>query len=1256
MAGLEKQKEEKEVAKQSGLMHKALEALGRWENESDGDGDDLRRWLSDEPAFNFSASQMGFHLALQVAKNPGSLGEYFHWSLRTPEKREERVRNLFPLPLWLDSRMQLREVLEEGTALDRPGKWRERGDTRSSAQKMKRVEGLKVWHGLLVISLNYLYGERKADAPPLPGGQATEAQEKALTRLWNQLKIFLDEKGKKGVPRTPMAEWKHTIGDLSVSYTGEIVEKAAKLSLRQILPGLPSPEHGGMVDLLEVVPESIAARLKDPESMVKCEFPDPMPKPRVLCEPQEWQEVVKAMYERGLVKAATSIPTIEGQRVVNGAFGVPKAGRHIESGEEVLRLIMDLRATNWMMEQLEADTATLTGAATFQRVVVENGMDLLVSGEDLTSAFYLFRLPPEWTNLMVLDGAVPGEILGKPEAGLVHAGLCVLPMGWHSSVGIMQAAHRRIALGSPLRGGAGLGALAEIQKGAVFPDLDEGPGWSIYLDDTTILEKVCTKMASEMVGKEAAEQEQLRRAYAWWGIPTNADKSLKRQPVAERLGAVLDGKAGVLRASTVRCLEVLSLGSWIRAEGDVPRKALQIYAGKMVHILQFRRCMFSYLEEIFAAISQGPNRVHVTGKLRNEMMALEMGLPLAQFNMRAAIDPVVTCSDACESGGGICVSSRLSRAGKEEVEAMLEGSKLEKEKPDDPTKLAHEERVAVIDLFSGIGGLTNALEKAGALWSLLICVEKDKDCRRLLRRVYPGAEFISDVKDLDEKTLRRLLGKVPDLTGIVVGGGSPCQGLSKLKSQRKHLQDERSGLFYEVARIFQIVPKLAKERSVWMLKLLENVIADARDIKEMSFELDIRPVMVDAQYLSRARRPRLFWISVALSKEEDVEVIEREHFDQVIYRADPEPMELFLEKDHDWAAGLRDPNLKFPTFTRAIRRMRPPPDPVGLEGLGDVARIRWEEDSFRYPPYTYKDDYMILTPACELRPLVAAEREILMGFPQGHVNKLLKKTPQTQLEKREAEDLQCSALGNSFHTNSVACLLDHALASLGLKSRKGAKEIVACSMAAQVVPPKEVEEEKEGAESVAVKKEPRSEDETISVPGNEMMENLEKKSRSASLNDELQSDERLSQLLISAYVRRQEFKGSDVRLDIGCLYRPDAFPRASLAPGKWHWHVAHHWPFKMEEHINLLELRALIHTFEWRLRKSSFGDVRALHLCDSQVALSVAVKGRSSSRQINRLLKKYAALQLAGGILPLLAWVESELNPSDAPSRYYEKK
>ena len=149
-------------------------------------------------------------------------------------------------------------------------------------------------------------------------------------------------------------------------------------------------------------------------------------------------------------------------------------------------------------------------------------------------------------------------------------------------------------------------------------------------------------------------------------------------------------------------------------------------------------------------------------------------------------------------------------------------------------------------------------------------------------------------------------------------------------------------------------------------------------------------------------------------------------------------------------------------------------------------------------------------------------------------------------------------------------------------------------------------------------------------------------------------EKHLRSKLVLHFLRLMEFRGSDVRLDLGLFYRPEAAPRTSIDPSRWSWSVAHSYPYTREEHINVLELRSILHALEWRSRVTSFHSCRFLHLSDSQVCLSVLTKGRSSSRLINRLLRRIAALCLALDLLPLWAWVESRLNPADEPSRRYE--
>ncbi len=105
-----------------------------------------------------------------------------------------------------------------------------------------------------------------------------------------------------------------------------------------------------------------------------------------------------------------------------------------------------------------------------------------------------------------------------------------------------------------------------------------------------------------------------------------------------------------------------------------------------------------------------------------------------------------------------------------------------------------------ISLFSGIGGMDVALERAG-----MTCqrqVEIDELCRSVLKKHWPHVTRANDVtKEKEEST---------DL----VCGGFPCQDLST-SGKRTGLAGARSGLFFEFARI------IAASSPTWIL--VENV-------------------------------------------------------------------------------------------------------------------------------------------------------------------------------------------------------------------------------------------------------------------------------------------------------------------------------------------------------------------------------------------------------------------------------------------------
>ncbi|CAK0822340.1 unnamed protein product [Prorocentrum cordatum] len=141
--------------------------------------------------------------------------------------------------------------------------------------------------------------------------------------------------------------------------------------------------------------------------------------------------------------------------------------------------------------------------------------------------------------------------------------------------------------------------------------------------------------------------------------------------------------------------------------------------------------------------------------------------------------------------------------------------------------------------------------------------------------------------------------------------------------------------------------------------------------------------------------------------------------------------------------------------------------------------------------------------------------------------------------------------------------------------------------------------------------------------------------------------------LVLHYLSRAEKGGSDVRLDYGVPYRPRGWPRTSLGPFVWKWRVvvSMAWPGRSSTHINVRELQAAAAAIRWRARKVAQHGGRFLHLVDSQVVAAIVTKGRSSSRKLQPILRRWMAVVVAADMYPLIGYVVSEDSPADEPSR-----
>lgn len=130
----------------------------------------------------------------------------------------------------------------------------------------------------------------------------------------------------------------------------------------------------------------------------------------------------------------------------------------------------------------------------------------------------------------------------------------------------------------------------------------------------------------------------------------------------------------------------------------------------------------------------------------------------------------------------------------------------------------------VLDLFSGIGGFSLGLHRAG--FETIAFCEIDKHCQKVLQKNFPNIPIFSDIKELSGEQFK---GNVD-----VVCGGFPCQDIS-VAGKKKGLIDEegqttRSGLWFEYKRLIQeIQPKLviienvANMRNIGLARVLKDL-------------------------------------------------------------------------------------------------------------------------------------------------------------------------------------------------------------------------------------------------------------------------------------------------------------------------------------------------------------------------------------------------------------------------------------------------
>jgi DNA (cytosine-5)-methyltransferase 1 len=158
--------------------------------------------------------------------------------------------------------------------------------------------------------------------------------------------------------------------------------------------------------------------------------------------------------------------------------------------------------------------------------------------------------------------------------------------------------------------------------------------------------------------------------------------------------------------------------------------------------------------------------------------------------------------------------------------------------------------VKVLDLFSGIGGFSLGLERAG-MQTVAFC-EIEPYPRAVLRKHWPDVPCYDDVRTL---TADRLAA---DGIGVdVICGGFPCQDIS-FAGKGAGLAGERSGLWREIARLVgEIRPRYVILENV--AALLSRGLGDVLgDLAALGYDAEWH--CIPASYVGASHRRDRIWI------------------------------------------------------------------------------------------------------------------------------------------------------------------------------------------------------------------------------------------------------------------------------------------------------------------------------------------------------------------------------------------------------------
>ena len=285
---------------------------------------------------------------------------------------------------------------------------------------------------------------------------------------------------------------------------------------------------------------------------------------------------------------------------------------------------------------------------------------------------------------------------------------------------------------------------------------------------------------------------------------------------------------------------------------------------------------------------------------------------------------------------------------------------------------------------------------------------------------------MGDTNDFDiEKLIDTLLDSLdPNIPiTILITGGPPCPDFSGVRANPSGAAGATGHLFQKFTQIIQQIKQVLQQIPIYIL--IENVVPHTnvqQDILELSRQLGINPIIVDAEDGGIIHRKRLWWLSVEWDKVKPQLVANTPwdlHWTQTdtpwprLHNPIAKTLQPPLDTKHFTAPAILQKGGLFHCLTTPAPDEHGRPAPQHCNEKPDTIQ-RWQADHQRFAPWQYQHKYLVSDADGHKHLAPANMREQMMGFDG-------QRTANMTPDKTEYH--RNKALGNTWHTPSAIWLL-----------------------------------------------------------------------------------------------------------------------------------------------------------------------------------------------------------------------------------------